>query len=181
MKSQPFKGLQAVIPVIMTIALSACAKEIPERIGYTSVNALSQPYFEAALNIFDRIERVRAVMVDNELEPEEEGRDANFFCNPLVLNGKSLDYADFGLQSKGALSLVEGCPETPEAKKVPFRIFLRRNGVPVSSEYSDTNREVFEIEISNMLSQAKPGDYLVIVPARKSDWKAKRIIWLQGC
>ncbi len=182
MKIQFFNGRRIVLPVLILTAWSVCAQNTQERTEIASIDAEAQRFFEAPLNKPGMIERIRAVTLNNELQPEETGRDANFFCNPLLLNGKSLDYADFTGRTKGILTLVEGDPESPEAKKVPFRIYLRRDGVIITEGRSDSSREVMEIEISEVLAHAKHGDHLLIVPVRKSDWKAKRILRvLDGC
>lgn len=139
-------------------------------------------FYEGVLNLPDRIAKAKSIMLDNELEPNEEGRDANFYNNPLVLDGKPLEYADFSLRSKGALAVVKGNPESPDATAIPFQVYLRRNGTIVCLGKSDPKREVTAVEISEVLKHAKNGDHLIIAPARKSDWKAKRIILVfDGC
>jgi hypothetical protein len=113
---------------------------------------------------------------DNELQPDKEGMDADFYYNPLLLNGKPLDYAKFSAGSKGTLTLVEGNPESPDARAIPFHIYLRRNGTILTMGASNPAAKVMSIDVQNVLNQAKVDDHLIIEPVRKRDWKAKRII-----
>ena len=137
-------------------------------------------FYEDMLNLPDRVAKAKSVALDNEVEPIEEGKDADFRNNPLLLNGKPLEYADFSQFSKGTLTVVKGNPASIDAVKIPFHVFLRRNGKAVCLGHSDPKREVTAIEISEVLKHAKDGDHLLIVPARKSDWKAKRILLVFG-
>ncbi len=126
------------------------------------------------------IETAQAKMPGNELEPAEEGRDAKFYCNPLLLNGKTLNLSEFSIFSKGILSVAEGEPESPGAKKIPFLIYLRRDGVILGQ--GKNSPEVTKIELSEILMFAQPNDQLIIEPVQKKDWKAKRVITLtDGC
>lgn len=137
-------------------------------------------FYEDMLNLPDRVAKAKSVTLDNELEPSEEGKDADFHKNPLLLNGKPLEYADFSPFSKGILTVVKGNPASPAAAAIPFRVYLRRNGEVVCRGLSDPKREVMSVEISEVMKQAKDGDHLIIVPASKSDWKAKRILLVFG-
>lgn len=155
------------------------ALESPSKID--KMTALDAGYFyEVIMNWPDRIAKAQAVALDNELEQFDECQNANFFDNPLLLNGKPLEYADFDASSRGTLTVVEGDPKSPAAAKIPFKIYLRRAGAIITAGKSDINKEVTEIEISEILSLALPDDHLIIVPARKSDWKAKRILKITG-
>ncbi len=178
--------LMQVIAILLLTVCSASAQTSSGKTENTSTLAEAQRYFETEMiNVFDRmarVERAKAIMLDNEIEPGGEGLNTNFYGNPLLLNGSPLDYADFSINSRGILTLVEGNPESPDAKKVPFRIYLRREGVVILQGKSDTRREVTEIELAEVLAEAKPNDHLIIVPVRKSDRKAKRILLVfDGC
>jgi hypothetical protein len=121
------------------------------------------------------VDKSKLVMQDNELQRSKAGQDANFYCNPLVLNGQSLDYSNFTINSKGQLAVVAGDPLSAHTSKVPFYISLRRNGKIVEDRRMDfLNKPVYSIEISNVLSFSRTGDQLIITPA--TDWKAKRIL-----
>ena len=105
--------------------------------------------------------------------------DSVFNANPLLLNNKAFNYADFSMASKGTLTVVSSNSETTQTEKIPFRIYLRRNGEPINSGASDMTRSSFEIDVAPVLALAKPGDDLVIEPVRTSDSRAKRSIKLK--
>lgn len=181
MKFQPFNFWRAALPVITLMAFSACAQDSLDSCAYVTMKE-SRMFFEASLKKPDNPKITPSIRLDNEFRPGKMGRDADFYCNPLVLNGKPLDYTRFSIMSKGILTVVEGNPESPEAVKIPFTVYLRRDGEIITQGKSDPGQEVYEIEISEVLSLAKDGDHLLIVPVRESDWKAKRIIKvIDGC
>lgn len=182
MKLQTSNNWGAILFILMLATGGICAQNSLYRIDNKWIENPDKIY-EDMLNVTDRVAKAKAVTLDNELEQGEVGREANFFGNPLLLNGKPLEYADFSIFSKGILTVVEGDPESPVAKKIPFKIYLRRDGTIITQGKSDINREITEIEISKVLSLARNGDHLIIAPARKSDWKAKRIIKviMDGC
>jgi|GEM_PF-1921863 len=103
---------------------------------------------------------------------------ANYY-NPLLLNNRSLDYNLFSIGSKGVLSVVAGNPIDARTPRVPFRIYLQRDGKPVNMGASDSGRIVSEIDVSAVLIQAKPGDVLVIEPARNEDQIGRQTIRLK--
>lgn len=135
--------------------------------------------------------RSEEVMRDNELERNAIGQNTGIHCNPLLLDGQSLDYDTFTINSSGELTVIKGeysdfdqtapnyNPRSPEFIKIPFTVRLRRDGKILESEGMDfLNREGYKIEISKVLAFGKPGDQLIINPANKEDWKAKRILKL---
>ncbi len=121
-------------------------------------------------------QRSEAVMgnADAEFERNEEGRDTPIYENPLLLNGQPLDYGTFSIKSKGVLTLMKGKPTSTDAVKIPFRIYLRRNGIVIYEKKSAT--KLTQIEISEVLALSKVGDQIIINPTEKVDYKAKRII-----
>jgi len=138
-------------------------------------NALDLFGFAAPL----KTERAKEVMQDNEYTSTgyEEGV---FFCNPLMLGGKSLDYGEFNLQSKGELTVFKESV-TGQKTQVPFYLYLRRNGNKVL--FPDKERpdpKQIKIEISEILRHAEPGDLLVIEAVRREDGPVKRILKLLG-
>lgn len=105
-------------------------------------------------------------------------QEAVFYGNPLLLNNQSLSYGAFSISSKGVLAVVKGNPKTAAPERIPFRIYLLRNGRAVQEGASDIRRSVQSIEVESVLAVAKFGDEIVIEPTRKSDVRAKRVIRL---
>lgn len=125
-------------------------------------------------------ERAKEVMQDNEYE--STGHEAGvFFCNPLMLDGKPLDYGEFNLLSTGELTVNKGDSITGHITQVPFYVYLRRRGNKVvipGMEMSDPGQ--CKIDIAEILRYAEPGDHLVIEAVRKEDGPVKRILKLLG-
>lgn len=105
--------------------------------------------------------------------------DSVFNANPLLLNNKAFDFAAFSMASKGTLTVVSSNPETTQTEKIPFRIYLRRNGNVVDNSVSNTSQSALGIDVAPVLAMAKSGDDLVIEPVRNSDSGAKRSIKLK--
>ncbi|WP_338875165.1 hypothetical protein WBJ53_06035 [Spirosoma sp. SC4-14] len=103
---------------------------------------------------------------------------ANYY-NPLLLNNRSLDYNLFSIGSKGVLSVVAGNPIDRTTPRIPFRIYLQRNGKAVRMGASDSSQVVSQIDVSAVLIQAKPGDILVIEPARSEEPIGRQTIRLK--
>jgi hypothetical protein len=123
------------------------------------------------------------VRQDNELEHNEVGQSANFNSNPLIINGKQLDYSQFSLNSKGLLTVVRGSnnPEIKEATQISFYVSIRRNGKEiVDKKMLFAQKALTQIKLSEIFAFAKDGDLLIIKPVRLEDWKAKRILKLMG-
>lgn len=142
----------------------------------TSAQDLS---FEAMLEGIKR-DRANEVMQENEYNYTgyEQGM---FFSNPLLLNGKPLDYSGFNTKSRGELTVIKGAAINRETIQVPFYVYLRRNGNKVlipGKERSDPRQ--IKIDVSEILKYAKPGDQLVIEAVRKEDGPVKRILKLPG-
>ncbi|MGM9507058.1 hypothetical protein ACS5NO_05010 [Larkinella sp. GY13] len=108
-----------------------------------------------------------------------EKKTKEFSDNPLLLDGIPLDYSFFSLNSRGKLAVVAGDPYSPDAIKIPFRVYLRRDGKPLNRTKADGHCEKAEIELSDVLAYAQAGDDLVIEPIRKEDAVARRIIRLK--
>ncbi|WP_461112784.1 hypothetical protein [Spirosoma jeollabukense] len=100
-------------------------------------------------------------------------------ANPLLLNNKAFDFTAFSMASKGTLTVVSSNPATTQIEKIPFRIYLRRNGNVVDKSVSNTSQSALEIDVAPVLAMAKPGDDLVIEPVRTSDSRARRSIKLK--
>ncbi len=121
------------------------------------------------------------VKQNNEFLRTNNGEGTLFYANPLLLNGELLDYGSFDLSSSGLLSVVKGDPESKGAKPIPFYVSIRRNGEIISDKKMPfLNKVLYKIELSDIFSFSKPGDMLIINPARSEDWRAKRILKLLG-
>lgn len=86
--------------------------------------------------------------------------------NLLVLNGKSFDFSKFRRTMQGPLELVDGLPDAPDSKSVPFTAWLVRGGQPLKNGFSNPDQSVLLLNVSELLKLAKPGDHLQILPAR---------------
>jgi hypothetical protein len=146
----------------------------------TSVKAML-PFTELTkLDVF----YLKRVLQDSEFECRPKGNETTFESNPLVLNGKALDFERFNMDSKGILTLVKGKPETADATPIPFFVSIRRHGQIITDEKMPfLHKELYDINLSDIFLFSKPGDMLIIRPARAEDWKAKRILKLfaGGC
>ena len=138
---------------------------------------------KAELEKEEKEERAKEVWLDNEYISTgyEKG---TFLSNPLMLNGKPLDYGEFTLQSQGELTVSKEAAITGQTTQVPFYVYLRRNGNKVlipGMERSDPKQ--LKIDISEILRYAAPGDHLVIEAVNKEDGAVKRILKLlsAGC
>jgi hypothetical protein len=128
------------------------------------------------------ISRDRAKEVMHNSEYTNTGYETgNFLSNPLRLNGKPLDYSDFGMESTGELTVIKEATIHGKTIQVPFYLYLRRDGNKVfipGNERSDLTR--VKINISEILRFAKHGDQLVIEAVRKEDGAVKRILKIPG-
>ena len=104
------------------------------------------------------------------------GGESSLSANSLILNGKLLNEDTFWKGRKGKLALVKGNPNSKDATKVPFRIYLKHEGKIVTNGLSSETREQYEVEVAPILALALSGDELVIESARKSDSQTKRVI-----
>jgi hypothetical protein len=122
------------------------------------------------------IQRAKEVMQDNEYRSTGHER-GTFLSNPLMLNGKPLDYGLFNVRSEGELSLAKVATKTGQTMQVPFYVYLRRNGNKISIGCKESpDSKQMKVDLSEVLRDAKPGDLLIIVPVNKEDGPAKRIL-----
>ena len=128
-------------------------------------------------------ERAREVVQDNEYTTT--GYEAGIFLsNPLMLDGRPLDYGDFSLASSGELTVVKVAPASEQTIEVPFNAYLRRNGNKVLVPRNETpNPNQTRVDIRALLQHAEPGDQLVIEAVNKEDGSVKTILKLLslGC
>jgi hypothetical protein len=101
--------------------------------------------------------------------------DGIFYCNSLMLDDQAFDYFAFTLESKGELKLIKGELKSGKTVEIPFYLHLRRNGMLVPLACGE-NVIFLKAEISAVLKAAQDGDELIIEPANKEDWPAKRIV-----
>jgi hypothetical protein len=129
----------------------------------------------------DKANRAKEVMQCNEIERTDKSSTSNIHSNPLLLNGKPLDYGSFDLNSEGLLTVVKGAPETADATPIPFYIAIRRNGVEIEDKKMQfLNKTLYQVNLSDIFHFCKQGDMLIIKPVKKEDWQAKRILKLIG-
>jgi len=142
--------------------------------------------FASAEEVMQQIrskQREKEVVLDNEYKRTgyEQGV---FLSNPLMLDGKPLEYSVFGVRSKGELTLAKATTITGQTIQIPFHVYLRRNGnkVFILSKVKPDSKQT-KIKLSKVLEYAKPGDQLIIEPVNKEDGPAKRILKLfeNGC
>ncbi|WP_247233063.1 hypothetical protein [Telluribacter sp. SYSU D00476] len=98
----------------------------------------------------------------------------------VLLNGKPLYAASLSVGSRGTLAVVVADPETDEAVKIPFRIYVKRGTAVVSLTGSDFGQPLREVELGKILAHAQAGDELVIEPTEKSQIEARRVIRVNG-
>jgi len=103
-----------------------------------------------------------------------ENPAAGFHYNPMLLNGKSMDITRLSTASRGKLSVEDY--ESAQITTVPFYIYLVRAGKIVDVDVHKRDHAVLEIELSDILKSAKPGDQLFIDLAGKNQKTARRII-----
>lgn len=102
-----------------------------------------------------------------------------FYNNPLLLNGKSVEFALYSSVQNGKISLVKGNPETNQKTLISFCVYLKRNGKIIDADSYGHNNAVMEFEMSEILRSAKPGDQIVIDPADKNEEMGRRVITVQ--
>ena len=107
-------------------------------------------------------------------------REGNSVKHSILLNGQPFDIQSFTLSSKGILSIVEDNPNQEKTKKLPFKIYLKRNGEMFFVGQFLVKKDVYEAEISEVLAYAFGGDELILELSEKSDNKIKRIIRLKS-
>lgn len=128
-------------------------------------------------------ERAKEVMQENEYATtgDEVGI---FLCNPLMLDGKPLDYGEFSLTSTGQLTVIKGASITGQTTEIPFYVYLRRNGnkVLIPGREGSEPKQI-KVDITEILRHSERGDQLVIEAVEKEDGSVKRILKLlnDGC
>ena len=106
--------------------------------------------------------------------------DGNSATHSILLNGRPFDIQSFTLQSRGILTIIESESNDEKVKKVPFKIYLKRNGEMFFVGQFLVKKDVYEAEISDVLAYAFGGDELILELSGKSESKGKRIIRLKS-
>jgi hypothetical protein len=124
-----------------------------------------------------------SVKQDSEFEPNYAVKPTEFYENPILVNGKKLNYDQFTMVSTGELKIVSGNPESPKAQTIPFYVFIRRDGqVLQDQEMPFFNKQLYRVDLKTVFKFCKDGDDLILKPARVEDWQGKRILRLiDGC
>lgn len=106
----------------------------------------------------------------------------NFYSFPVIFDGHMLDYADFKIKNQGRLSILQGARGAANKANIPFYIFLRRNNTIVKQcNVNWLTLPVKSIEISDILSNSKAGDVLIVVPLTKPDAETTISVVMGGC
>jgi|GEM_PF-3014979 len=105
-----------------------------------------------------------------------EAAPADLCASPWVLNGQLLSSGTVSYTANGKLELVGGNPTLADSPRLPYRIYLQRNGTVLNEGASCPDRTVTEIELSTVLKLARPGDELMIEPVRPQDVRGKRLL-----
>ena len=106
--------------------------------------------------------------------------DVSSVSHSILLNGRPFDIQSFTLQSRGILTIIESESNDEKVKKVPFKIYLKRNGEMFFVGQFLVKKDVYEAEISDVLAYAFGGDELILELSGKSENKGKRIIRLKS-
>ena len=132
-------------------------------------------------SIFKDLLTMVAVLVFTQIYAHKPSkREGNSVKHSILLNGQPFDIQSFTLSSKGILSIVEDNPNQEKTKKLPFKIYLKRNGEMFFVGQFLVKKDVYEAEISEVLAYAFGGDELILELSEKSDNKIKRIIRLKS-
>ena len=141
----------------------------------TSAQDLAQQLFN--FDAKGRLAREKEVIQNNEYVTTGYEKGI-FISNPLMLDGKPLEYSEFNIQSKGELTVCKGTAIKGQTTQIPFYVYLRRDGNTVL--ISPVKTDQIKIDLADVLKHAKPGDLLVIQAVNKEDGPVKRILKLLG-
>jgi len=84
---------------VLALLLTSCIIHIPYNRDYYEIMSMGE-YFGGMQKISKNMEKATAMMPGNEFERQAAGQDKNFHYNPLLLNGKPLNYANFSMTVK---------------------------------------------------------------------------------
>jgi hypothetical protein len=171
------------LAVLLVAALNitvADAQSFSSYVQQMVSNMTTLPFYRA-LTRPPLLTHAQQVMQDNEFERKTVGQDANFYANPLLVNGKPLDYDTFDMFTNGILTLVKGNPASKDAKAVPFYLSIRRKGKIITDKKMPfLNKALYRLNLSDFFPFVEFDDVLIINPVNAEDWKGKRILKLVG-
>ncbi|TDB65912.1 hypothetical protein [Arundinibacter roseus] len=102
----------------------------------------------------------------------ENGEDS-FHFNPLLVDGKPMDFGTLKPGMKGTLTVMSANPASPEAEQISFRVYLRRGEKTVT----ETSEQVVnQADLGELLKVAMEGDQLVVEPAQEIHQKSRRVL-----
>jgi hypothetical protein len=78
--------------------------------------------------------------------------------------------------ARGVLAVVKRDAASTQSTRVPFYIYLKRDGKIVDANAYAHNHSVMQYELAEVLRSARAGDQIVIDPAVKSDAVGRSII-----
>lgn len=120
-------------------------------------------------------------------------KPANSPFSPILFNGAPFYSSEITRDARGSLTVVDGDAISTQAKKVPFRVFLKRGDVVINRVYSDdsrpeddveansdSSRTVGVVEVSQVLAGARTGDKLIIESGSANQKKVQRVINVAG-
>ncbi|WP_266368328.1 hypothetical protein [Tellurirhabdus rosea] len=111
------------------------------------------------------------------LTPTGEAREVTESSpTTVLLDGRPLNDASFSIRSRGRLSIISGSSGSSEISRIPFRIYLQRQGSVIASGASNPTQPVTDVEVSTVLQLAVPGDQLTIEPVGQNHLRAKRVL-----
>jgi hypothetical protein len=85
---------------------------------------------------------------------------------PLLVDNQWLNPALLSTVSRGSLTVVSTDPANETRERIPFRVYLKRDGDIVENGVHRADQPVTEIDLKDVLVVARPGDWLVIEPIR---------------
>lgn len=94
---------------------------------------------------------------------------ADSSVDPLLVNNRPLNYALLSTTSRGLLTVVLETATHEKGARIPFRVYIKRDGDIVANRARHEDQSVTEIQLGDVLIVAQPGDWLVIEPTRKED------------
>jgi len=100
--------------------------------------------------------------------------DEKVNLSPMLLNGKSVEPAMFSAVRYGRISIVNSGYGLKD--KIPFYIYLKRDGKIIDADSKGHNATVFEFEIAEILKSAKVGDQIIVDPAGQTGQTGRKII-----
>jgi hypothetical protein len=106
-------------------------------------------------------------------------RPASSF-DPLLVDNRPLNYALLSTTSRGLLTVIPETATHEKGPRIPFRVYIKRNGELVANNARHEDQSVTEIELKEVLTVAQPGDWLVIEPVQTNGRAARHTLLLKS-